>query len=125
MFDVVFCLLIMKSKFDPARYRIVRSGWYYLDENGSEVIDERYDPDLDGYVPVLETGFKIVYVKERPTFECNVYGKFKGVKDGKGVWEDPITWKEGYHVSDEEMETVFENLKTWPKIYPRPKEEME
>jgi hypothetical protein len=99
----------MKSEFDPARYRVVRTGWYYLNENGSEVVDECYDPDLDGYVPVLETGFKIVYVKrpvlwkegydvsglEMENFECNIYGKFKGVKDGKGVWEDPITWKDG------------------------------
>jgi hypothetical protein len=49
--------------FDNTRYKKVGTEWFFRHDNGKEYYDPHYEPDLDGYVPVVRDG-KVVYVKE-------------------------------------------------------------
>jgi hypothetical protein len=54
----------MKSEFRSDRYKKITLEWYYWDKDDEiEKVDPYYNPDLNGYAPVVEAWNKIGYVK--------------------------------------------------------------
>jgi hypothetical protein len=60
--------------FDSTRYKKISPGWFFRHDNGKEYADHTYGPDLDGYVPVIESEGKVVYVKEKVGREISLDG---------------------------------------------------